>query len=694
MIKSFSNYLKKVIVEESSLLKKFRSVNKPSPVLIKHQVEIHGELLTNNFNWLRTDIKKACQYIKLENRYTDDYFSKRQSDIKGIKRTLETWHESVTGSAISEVSGSYNYFYQADGGLYRQKCDTFIKGPTEVVFNKECLGQNFAAIKDVKISPSEKHVAILLDINGTGQFNCYINEMVNGESIVQQVIDNVSSVEWISPSDYCYTTNNQTSNRVDKVFLSSIYRSKRELLLHEKAQQYSVHLSKSKSGGYIFMNVTSKLSCEVIAYDVERKKCDVIWGRKYDCEAYIDHFNNMFYNLSKDKNGEYCVKSLSCEDLNQAFHWNVIHRRNSKHDYILDIDIFEDDILTAIHTEDLIPYICLKHLNKQQVTRVKPFTTTGIIESPVLHQKKLKFTFTSPIQPLTEYEYDVSSGLMSQINCTLPIWNENEYNFQMLHVKSSDGVNVPISVYHHKNIDQSSANMLCYVYGSYGIPVSVRFNQLHAYLLSKGWIISYCHVRGGNEVGRNWYYSSCIENKENTFKDFESCLGGLHANGYSSPQRTHVHGKSAGGLPIAVLLNRRQDLFKSAVMQVPYISLLDTLLDSSSPLVTQEYHEFGNPIASKEDFNTIKSYCPFYNMITSKNPLFITTALHDDKVPFWVPLQWVAKQRHLHNNNNKDTELLARIHHEGGHQQINFDDALQQDAEIISFLQHQSEVDT
>lgn len=240
-----------------------------------------------------------------------------------------------------------------------------------------------------------------------------------------------------------------------------------------------------------------------------------------------------------------------------------------------------------------------------------------------------------------------------------------------LEIQSKDGTHIPVTLFHRKDLKKEGSNpLLLHVYGSYGINVNMGFDVERISLLKRGWCLAFCHVRGGGELGREWYLDGKLQNKHKGFEDFEACAKALHNLGYSNPQLTAARGTSAGGLIVGAVCNRSPELFKAVILKVPFLDILTSMLDPSLPLTVQEYEEWGEPGSNESDFHYIKSYCPYQNIRDQVYPsVMVTTAMNDDRVPYWLPLKWVARLRDqlsYHAQGEKPL-VVCCVEYYGGH---------------------------
>lgn len=676
-----SNFLSKLIQHRKQLQPKpWRKCEK----IVLHEIEVD-----NDFGWLKACPNKAKEYMKDENRYTDQYFKKDKGRLSGIKKFFNGLHSNVTDGveATVERNGGYDYFYTYGEdklpNLYRIKVNNNEDSAKELVIDQNHLSQEtgYVSIGGVKISPCEKYVAFLTDVNLDGNYKCYVKE-INPQASYLQIIDHVTSVEWISNDVLLFTTKDFTTNRSNNLWRSSIYNPESSQILYEENdKRYSIHLSKSKSDKVVFVNISSKLSCEVWCVNSPSCRMNLLWSRSQETEAYIDHMNDKSYCLTTNTDAEYCVKCLS----NDENTWQQLLLPINKK-ILHDMELFQDKLL-LIESHNLIPNLrILPNYEVKKSWEIKPALTPGVLEvdGRATNPKEISFNFTSPIQPVTKYCFDVDNAIVQENSKVAHNWDRSQYEYSCIDVTSKDGTVVPVSLFYGKNLSLNHSPLFCHFYGAYGVPVNLRFNQLDAYLLANGWCIAYAHTRGGTELGRSWYQSGRLMNKEKTFEDAIASVEAIHDRGISSARRTAIFGQSAGGLAVGVLLNRRPDFFSSAVLQVPFLSVLHAMLDENNYLATQEYLEWGNPSEKKIDFDVISAYCPYVNIKEDlKHSVFVTLSLEDDHVPYWVPLQWVAKHRWL---SKQQKLLLCRIFTEGGHYGFDMKQSQQRDAEIISFL--------
>ncbi|XP_028410328.1 prolyl endopeptidase-like isoform X2 [Dendronephthya gigantea] len=519
---------------------------------------------------------------------------------------------------------------------------------------------NFFEVRTMKISPSQRFVAFILDTSGIDTYCGIVIDTVKKPGRILEQLPCVN-LEWAGVDGVLYYTTFNELHRADKTWRHKIGEipSKDELIFEENDARFFVDVSCTKDRRFVTINSSSKTTSEVYILDSAdtRASAQLVRAREPGIEYYIEHCRVLFYILTNyPDGGNYRVLSKTEKDLCET-EWNS-SVQNYDNVVLDDMDIFSK-YLVLYEKEDLTPRVrVLPLLGKNKQYTIK-FDNDITLLTPGynvnFHSSVVQFTISSAITPPRMMELDLQSGRMRNLSATslenvgkvpdVPLCRSK------LLAVSKDGKKVPVTIFHRKDNDLNGQHpALVHVYGSYGMNVNMEFSPEKLHLLKEGWILAYCHVRGGGELGRKWYHTGREKNKKKTFQDFEACVKAIHEHGYSSPHLTAAIGTSAGGLPVAVLCNDTPHLVKAAVLKVPFVDLITAMLDEGLPLTAQEYEEFGNPRIDVQDFNNLKSFCPYVSISKQKYPsMLFMPSMNDVRVPYWMSLKYVSKLRHLNS---------------------------------------------
>ncbi|XP_035694292.1 prolyl endopeptidase-like [Branchiostoma floridae] len=416
----------------------------------------------------------------------------------------------------------------------------------------------------------------------------------------------------------------------------------------------------------------------------------LVQARIEGTEYYMEHQGGKFFFLTN--HGSAADYKLMCAptDATSSSEWReVVPARPSGR--VVDMDMFHQGCVLA-EKRGGVPAITVVPTDRAQDTYSFKLPTWACMIKPgantTADTSGYRFTLSSPIHPEVEFEFHLPTKQLWKQTTEGPPAVPNHYVMHRLMATSQDGTSVPLTVFHKKDVEYAGKNpLLVHAYGAYGEDVNMGFRSERLVLLERGWVLAFCHIRGGGELGRQWYHQGRLLNKEQSFQDLESCIAHLHGAGYSSPGLTAACGTSAGGTAVAALCNRSPDLIAAAVMKVPFVDVLSVMLDRCLPLTAQEFQEWGDPTAEPDVFKYIQSYCPYHNIKQQSYPaMLVTAALDDTRVPYWSPLKYVAKLRGLqqltsHQSSNHQERmtghgndmnicrnlLLLQVHEKGGH---------------------------
>lgn len=650
-----------------------------APVLPKTNT-IHGETITDEYNGMRDKSNPAVmRYLKQENKYTQQYHRKTVGLTKAITAQLKKFIVEQDSSYPSFENG-YWYFHRFFQGkdfpiYYRRKAD----GSAEqlVLDENEMLKKLKAySIPDMEVSPDNKWLAYAVDFTGNFEKTLFFKDLTEANSSIGDKIPRITSFVWSKDSkSIYYTIQDSVTNRSSQVFRHTIGKplSEDELVYEEKDKMFETYISQSKSKEYIFITNESLSENEVWALalgnDQARPRC--IYPRHANHKYEIDHANGNFYILSNWNGAENNQLFLAGEDKTDIEHWRVVipHRKEV---FLQEFDIFKGYVVANESTNgesNLVVY----DLQKGNSFPVKlPWinnTEVGVLSlyaTPHSDVDTFKFYYSSLRIPGSICSYDISEQKVKVLKeQKYPDYNPNDYVCERVWATASDGVKVPISLIYHKNTSRDTVHpCLLESYGSYGASMEPYFNWSVMPLLDNGWVYGIAHIRGGSDLGRQWYLNGKLLQKKNTFNDFIACTEHLIAQKYTSPALMAATGASAGGLLMGAIVNQRPDLYRSVILGVPFVDVINTMLDPNLPLTVLEYNEWGNP-NDKTYYDYMRSYSPYDNVRAQAYPnMLFTTGIADEQVGYWEPTKMVAKLRKTKTDNNI---LLLHINMTAGH---------------------------
>jgi oligopeptidase B len=440
-------------------------------------------------------------------------------------------------------------------------------------------------------------------------------------------------------------------------------------VFHETDETFNAGVYKTKSEAYIFVASYSTLSSEFRYVDANNptKTFTVIQPRQKDFLYDVDHYGTNFYILTNWNAQNFRLMKTPVTNTVQSNWKDVIaHRENT---LLEGIEIFKDYLVLSERRNAATHIRIMPWSNKGEhyLAFDEPAYVAGVGFNPEFNTKTLRFSYQSMTTPASTYDYDMAAKtkkLLKQQE-VLGGYNAADYTTERLWAKADDGTEIPISIVYKKGFQKNGQQpLLLYGYGSYGASMDPSFSSARLSLLNRGFAYAIAHIRGGQEMGRQWYLDGKMFKKKNTFTDFINCAEYLVKNNYTTPQHLYANGGSAGGLLMGAVVNMRPDLWNGIVAAVPFVDVVTTMLDESIPLTTGEFDEWGNPKNSNSYFY-MKSYSPYDNVERKNYPnMLVTTGLHDSQVQYFEPAKWVAKLREYKTDKNK---LYLHTNMDAGH---------------------------
>jgi oligopeptidase B len=663
--------------------KMFAQEQPPKPPVAKKvpkTTQIHGYTVTDEYAWLadktKTD-KDVLAYLKAEADYADAMMRPSSGFQESLyKEMLARIKE--TDENVPYRKGDYFYYSRTEQGkqypiFCRKKGD--LKAPEEVTLdmNKMAEGQKFFSVGSYNVSEDGNLLAFSTDTTGFRQYNLFVKDLRNGQ-IGEKIADRVTSIAWANDNKTIfYGQEDDVTKRSNKIFRHALG-GKTELLFEEKDELYNTGVGKTRSKGYIVVVSSSSTTSETryLPADKPYDELKLFLPRKEDHEYYIDHLGENFYIRTNDQGKNFRLVTAPVSDPSPK-NWKEIipHRKDVM---LEDIDCYAGHYI-AVERENGLPKFQVTDLKSGKSHEI-PFQDPVYVAYPGQNAEfdttVFRFNYESFITPNSVYDYDVVTG-KRELRKQQPVlggYDQKLYKSERVYVIASDGVKVPISIVYKidpKNAGQRPQNkpMLLEGYGSYGISNDVDFSSNRLSLMDRGVIFGIAHIRGGGEMGKEWHDSGKMMVKRNTFTDFIAAAEYLVKENYTSKERLVITGGSAGGLLMGAVTNMRPDLFKAVVTYVPFVDVMNTMLDASLPLTVGEYLEWGNP-NEKPAYDYMRSYSPYDNIEKKAYPtMLVRTSLNDSQVMYWEPAKYVARLREMKTDKNP---LLFKIKLEpGGH---------------------------
>ena len=650
----------------------------PSANKHPHKLTHHNHTRIDNYYWLKDrDNQEVINYLNQEN----DYCDAQMAHTNALQKEL---YEEIVGRLDKEET---SVPYYLDGYYYSQRYETgkeypifgrkkgHLNAKEEILIDQNKLAENqsFCAIGKLGICTHNEILAYSVDFVSRRLFTIYFKNLTTGEILSDQIPNTSGGFAWANDGKTIfYTVKDEQTLRSDKVYKHILGTDVKEdeLIYTEEDEAFISSVYRSKSKKFIIIGSYSTVSTEfrIISADQPHEQFNVFQSRQRNHEYSIEHKGEEFYiitNINQAKN----FKLMKCHQSNTASqYWEEVIP-NREDTLLEDIEVFDDFLVLNERKGGLTQFRVINQKNGTEHI-IDMEEESYMAHSSInldFNSNLFRYSFSSLKTPTTTYDYhlDQREKIIKKQVKVIGGHNPSDYTIKRLHAQTDDGIDIPMSVVYKNGIVLDGSNpTLLYGYGSYGHVVDPYFSPARLSLLDRGFIFAIAHIRGGEDLGRNWYEQGKMLHKKNTFTDFIACGEYLVAHKYTSPEKLCAMGGSAGGLLMGAIMNLKPQLWKAIVAAVPFVDVVTTMLDESSPLTTVEYDEWGNP-NDEEYYHYILSYSPYDQVERKDYPaLLVTTGLHDSQVQYWEPAKWVAKLRELKTDNRI---LLLKTNMDTGH---------------------------
>jgi len=637
----------------------------PAPPVAKkipRVTEINGRKLVDNYFWLREKNNPEVKaYLEGENAYTDVVMKPTEPLQKKLYDEMLGRIKETDVDVPYKDGGSFYYSRTEAGKQYQIRCRKkgSLDAPEEVLLdiNEMANGQRFMSVAAYEVSDDGNLLAYTTDNTGFRQYTLAIKDLRTGKVLADRA-EKVGSVVWANDNKTLFYSVEDSAKRQYRLYRHTLGDSGSDPLVYEeKDERFNVYAGKTRSKAYILLISGSHTTSEVryLPADQPTAEWKVMEPRKQDVEYYPDHNGDFFYIRVNDTGRNFRLVKAPVSDPRSQNWQEVIPQRSN---VMLDDADFFRNYYVLYERENGLPQIRVTDLNNGQTKRIA-FPEPAYAAYPYINREyntsKFRYTYQSFITAQSIFEYDMGSGsstLLKQKEVPGG-YDRNRYQVERIEAAASDGVKIPISVVHLKGAKLDGAGPLyLYGYGSYGAPMDIFFNSNIFSMVDRGVVVAVAHIRGGGEMGKAWHDAGRMMNKKTTFTDFISCAEYLVANGYGSKDKLVIEGRSAGGLLMGAVLNMRPDLFHAAIVGVPFVDVVNTMLDESLPLTVPEFEEWGNP-KEKQAFDYMISYSPYDNIEDKPYPnILVKTSFNDSQVMYWEPAKYVAKMRATRTDHN------------------------------------------
>ncbi len=662
---------------------------KPQPPIarVEHkETALHDVVLADDYAWLRDkENPEVTAYLEAENGYAEAVMA----PLDGLREELYQEmlsHVKQTDVSVPYREGMWWYVTRTEEGkqyaIHCRRAGTAAGpdegAPEQVILDGNLLaeGHAFFSIGATDISRDGRWLAYTTDLTGFRQYTLRIKDLETGETLPGEV-ERVGSVVWAADNrTLFYTVEDEEQKRQFQLFrhVRGTPHTADVLVYQEDDERFNVGAGRTRDGRYIVMETASHITSEswVLAADQPEGAFTLICPRRDEHEYSIDHRNGLWFIRTNDRGRNFRLVTAPAATPERE-HWTerIAHRDGVM---IEEIDLFAD-FFVACEREDGLPRLRVWRFSgagpEAALTSEIRFPEPAYNAQPhvnrIFQTPAFRYSYQSLVTPASVFEYDVAAGastLLKQLEIPGG-FDRTLYASERVHATAPDGVEVPVSLVYRKDKREPGWNPLyVYGYGSYGYALPLGFSSNRLSLLDRGVVMAYAHIRGGGDLGEPWHDAGKMLVKRNTFTDFIASVEHLTAAGYGDAARVAIEGGSAGGLLMGAVVNLRPDLFRAVLSHVPFVDVMNTMLDASLPLTVPEYEEWGNP-NEEEYFRYMLSYSPYDNLKAASYPaMLVKTSLHDSQVMYWEPAKYVAKLRTLKTDENP---LLLVTNMQAGH---------------------------
>lgn len=651
-------------------------ISPPKAAQKPKELTIHDHTRIDNYYWLNErNNPEVIEYLNAENKYTQEILKPTEALQEKLFNEIVGRIKQIDESVPYLKNGYYYYTRFEEGKEYPIYCRKkgSLDNQEEIMLdvNEISKGYSYYQVGALNVSPDNRLLAFAVDTLSRYIYNIYIKDLITGEIYPHYIEKVTPGSVWANDNKSLFYSVKDETLRPFKVLRHRIDEPQSEDIevYAESDPTFNVQVYKEKLNKYIFIVSYSTLSTEFrfIEADKPEDNFKVIIPRERDHLYSVNYFNDYFFIRTNKDALNFKLVKIPVSDIYTANWTEVIP--HSDNVLLEGMEIFRD-YFVIVEREKGLRYFKVKKWNDESEYRIdfgEETYSASISINEEFDTDIFRFGFTSLTTPNSIYDFNLSTKerILLKQDEILGGFDPNNYYAERHYAKANDGALIPISLVYNKSKKNDGNNpLLLYGYGSYGASTDASFNSARLSLLDRGFIFAIAHVRGGQEMGRNWYEQGKLFNKKNTFTDFINCAEYLIEQNYTSIEKLFAQGGSAGGLLMGAIVNMRPDLFKGVIAAVPFVDVITTMLDESIPLTTSEYDEWGNP-NQKDYYDYMLSYSPYDNVEAKNYPnLLVLTGLHDSQVQYWEPAKWVAKLREMKTDDNL---LLLHTNMDAGH---------------------------
>jgi oligopeptidase B len=686
--------LKDTSVGRSALVGSAGGVAVRPPLALREPVEhvIHGDRRVDHYAWTRhKEDPRVKAYLDAENAYAD-----------AVMRPTEPFQQKLYDEMLGRIQqtdltvpyslrGYWYYTRTEEGKQYSLYCRKRVTDappdgdPEQLLLDLNSLaqGHTFMALGIFEVSDDNQRLAYATDTTGFRQYVLEVQDLETGAALPFRA-ERVTSAAWAADNrTLFYVTEDEVTKRSNQLWRLDGFDASPTLLFEEKDERFRLDIERSRSGAYLILVANSHTTSEVryLRADKPAREFQLIAAREDEHEYYVDHHpgsatdpaGGILFIRTNSGGRTYRLMTAPTVDPVRSRWREVIPNRPGV--MLAGFEAFRTHLVLS-EREGGLPYLRVVDLTREarsalaasrRLEFAEPAYNAMLGANPEFETRHVRYAYESFVTPRSVYDYDVTTGehILKKQQPVLGNYDPRNYVGERLHAKASDGVLIPISLVRRRdNLRDGNAPLLLYGYGSYGFSMPATFSSNRISLLDRGMVYAIAHVRGGGELGKPWHDAGRMHQKMNTFTDFIASVEHLIANRYTSEGRLAIEGGSAGGLLMGAVTNFRPDLFRVVISHVPFVDVLNTMLDPTLPLTVGEYEEWGNPRLA-DDYFYIKQYCPYTNVERKVYPrMLVKTAWNDSQVMFWEAAKYVAKLRAMKTDGNV---LLLKTNMGAGH---------------------------
>jgi len=641
------------------------------------RLEKHSHVRIDDYYWLRErENPEVIAYLNAENEYAEKEMAQAQPSEEKLFEEIKARFKQTDMSVPYQRDGYFYYTRYEEGReypIFARKRGS-LDGREEIMLDANILaeGHEFFAIGGLAVSAERDLLAYAVDTQGRRVYTTYFKNLTTGEMLPDVIPEVSENLTWANDNrTLFYAKQDPTTLRAYQIYRHVLGSDPAEdqLVFEETDETFAAYVFKTKSKKYLMIVSSHTLSQEYryLEADNPTGTFNVFLRRERDHEYHLDHYEDRFLIRTNDHAKNFRLMATAVDKPSRERWQEIIPHREDV--FLGDFEIFRNHLVLEERKRGLnqLRVVPWGGSGEHYLEFDEPAYRANVGTNLEFDTPTLRFEYTSMKTPLSIYDYDMSTRAKTLLKReeVLGGFETDNYASERLYAPAADGTEIPLSIVYRKGTQRDGQNpLLLYGYGAYGLSIDPAFASPRLSLIDRGFVYAIAHIRGGQELGRQWYEDGKLLKKKNTFTDFIACAEYLIRERVTNPGKLFAMGRSAGGLLMGAITNMRPDLFKGVVAEVPFVDVITTMLDPSIPLTTGEYDEWGDP-NQKEYYDYMLSYSPYDNVEAKNYPnLLITGGLHDSQVQYWEPAKWAAKLRVLKTDKNR---LLLKTNMDAGH---------------------------